>query len=89
LTPVNLREDYHPLAESKEAEHEYGISLTEWSDLPDDADAIILAIGHNEYLSKSTDELLVNLKPGGVVVDVKSALDREAVSTAGYSRWRL
>lgn len=80
---------HDPLAESKEAEHEYGVTITAWDKLPDDADAVLLAVGHDQYLSKSTDELLVNLKPGGVVVDVKSALDREAVTTAGYSLWRL
>jgi len=80
---------HDPLAESTEAQHEYGITLTEWSDLPDDADAIVLAVGHGEYLSKSIDELLVSLKPGGVVVDVKSALNRDEVADAGYSLWRL
>jgi UDP-N-acetyl-D-galactosamine dehydrogenase len=80
---------HDPLAESEEAHHEYGISLTEWSDLPDDVDAVVLAVGHGEYLTKSVDELLVSLKPGRVVIDVKSALDRKAVITEGYSLWRL
>jgi UDP-N-acetyl-D-glucosamine/UDP-N-acetyl-D-galactosamine dehydrogenase len=77
------------LADSDEALQEYGISLKNWDDLPDDADAVVLAVGHGDYLSKPIDELLVNLKPGGVVIDVKSALDRDEVTSAGYSLWRL
>jgi UDP-N-acetyl-D-galactosamine dehydrogenase len=78
-----------PLAESGESEHEYGIAITDWDALPSDADAVVLAVGHDEYLSKSTEELLVKLKPAGVVVDVKSALDRNQVADAGYRLWRL
>ena len=77
------------LADSDEALQEYGISLKNWDDLPDDADAVVLAVGHGDYLSKPIDELLVNLKLGGVVIDVKSALDRDEVTSAGYSLWRL
>jgi len=80
---------HDPLAKCDEAEHEYGIKLTEWSALTDDADAVVLAVGHDEYLSKSTEELLVKLKPAGVVVDVKSALDRKEVAESGYRLWRL
>jgi UDP-N-acetyl-D-galactosamine dehydrogenase len=80
---------HDPLAENSEAQHEYGINLTEWNDLPKDADAVVLAVGHSEYLTKPADELLASLKPGGVVVDVKSALDREAIIDGGHSLWRL
>jgi len=77
------------LAESIEAQHEYNINLTEWGDLPDNVDAVVLAVGHSEYLLKSAGELLASLKPGGVVIDVKSALDRKSVTDAGFSLWRL
>jgi len=80
---------HDPIAESAEAEHEYGISLTAWDALPKDADAVVLAVGHREYLAKRIKELLTNLKPGGVVVDVKSALDRKAIADSGYKLWRL
>jgi UDP-N-acetyl-D-galactosamine dehydrogenase len=80
---------HDPLAGSEEAHYEYGISLTEWNDLPDDADAVVLAVGHSDFLAKSADELLTSLKPGGVVIDVKSALDRKAVADGGHLLWRL
>ena len=41
---------HDPIAEAREAEHEYGIRLTAWDDLPDDADAIVAAVSHSEYL---------------------------------------
>jgi len=80
---------HDPLAESADARHEYGISLTGWDALPIDADAVVLAVGHSEYLAMSTGELLATLKPGGVVIDVKSLLDRKSVVAEGYSLWRL
>jgi len=80
---------HDPLAESDEAQHEYGITLTDWNDLPVDVDALVLAVGHDDYLNKSIEDLLVSLKPGGVVIDVKSALNRKAVINAGYRLWRL
>jgi len=80
---------HDPLAENEEAHHEYGISLTGWNELPDDSDAVVLAVGHKHYMDMPLSELLVTLKQGGVVIDVKSALDRDEVAKAGYSLWRL
>jgi len=80
---------HDPVAQSEEASHEYGITLTEWEALPDDMDAVVLAVGHSAYLSKPLDELLVSLKSGGTVIDVKSALDRDEVMRASYKLWRL
>jgi UDP-N-acetyl-D-glucosamine/UDP-N-acetyl-D-galactosamine dehydrogenase len=79
---------HDPVAESDEAVHEYGISLTSWDNLPD-ADAIVAAVSHNEYLAMPLTGLLSKLKPGGVFVDVKSAFDPAAVEAAGYKLWRL
>src|SRR3569832_1349505 len=45
-----------PLGEPKEAEHEYGIHLSAWIDLPE-CDAIIAAVSHHAYLEKSFPEL--------------------------------
>ena len=77
------------LAEPDEAIHEYDITLTEWSDLPSNADAIVAAVSHNEYTSKSTNQLLANLKPGGVFIDIKSAYAIEEIEAAGIKLWRL
>ncbi len=80
---------HDPLAESKEAMHEYGITLIEWSALPDQADAIVAAVSHNEYTSQPVMQLLAKLKPGGVFIDIKSAYSCEAIEAAGITLWRL
>ncbi|MDP2431327.1 MAG: nucleotide sugar dehydrogenase [Pseudomonadota bacterium] len=80
---------HDPIAESPEAEHEYGISLTPWEQLPNDAEAIVAAVSHQEYLAMSLAEITAKLKQGGVFTDVKSAYDQEAVKAAGFKLWRL
>ena len=79
---------HDPYASSEEAHEHYGESLAEWSALPR-ADAIVVAVAHKHYLDLSLQELLQTLKPGGVVIDVKSALDRDAVAALGFTLWRL
>ena len=80
---------HDPFAKHDEAQHEYGITLTDWDDLPADADAVVLAVGHSDYLAKSPGKLLASLKAGGTVIDVKSVLDRKTIADGGYSLWRL
>ncbi len=80
---------HDPIAESPEAEHEYGISLTPWDRLPSDASAIVAAVSHQEYLAMSLSDLTGKLKQGGVFTDVKSAYDPDAIRAAGFKLWRL
>ncbi len=80
---------HDPLAESPEAEHEYGIRLTPWEHLPEAADALVAAVSHKEYLAMSLAELTNRLKPGGVFTDVKSIYDPVAIRAAGFKLWRL
>jgi UDP-N-acetyl-D-galactosamine dehydrogenase len=79
---------HDPMAAPHEAEHEYGISLIAWDDLPE-ADAIIAAVSHKEYLSMPQTALLAKLKPSGIFVDVKSAYDAAAIESVGHKVWRL
>ena len=78
-----------PIAEAPEAEHEYGISLTPWEQLPNDADAIVAAVSHKEYLAMPLADITAKLKQGGVFTDVKSAYDPAAIKAAGFKLWRL
>ena len=80
---------HDPLAEPKEAVHEYGITLTEWSALPNQADAVVAAVSHKEYTSQPVTQLLAKLKPGGVLIDIKSAYSIEEIEAAGITLWRL
>ena len=79
---------HDPLGEAHEAEHEYGLTLTAWEDLPQ-CDALVAAVSHTAYLEKPFAELTARLNKGGVFTDVKSAYDPAAVTGAGFSLWRL
>ncbi|MEQ5788189.1 nucleotide sugar dehydrogenase [Erythrobacter sp. NFXS35] len=63
-----------PLAEPAAALHEYGIALSPPEDLVG-LDALVLAVNHASYLADPAD-LIARVREGGVLVDVKSALDR-------------
>ena len=76
------------LAEPDEALSEYGLTLSAWDELPP-ADALVLAVPHREYLEKNLTDLTALLAPEGIVIDVKSRLDRVALAVAGIPCWRL
>lgn len=80
---------HDPIAESQEAEHEYGIRLIPWEQLPDNADAIVAAVSHAEYLAMPLADLTSGLRKGGIFTDVKSAYDQTAIKAAGFNVWRL
>ncbi len=80
---------HDPIAENHEAEHEYGISLTAWDDLPGQADAIVAAVSHRQYKAMPLSDILGKLKQGGVFTDVKSAYDPAAIRASGATLWRM
>ena len=79
---------HDPLADAAEAMHEYGVTLQPWDALPR-ADAIVLAVAHEEFKRRSVDGLLDKLQPGGLVADVKCQLDASKLRAKGVSVWRL
>ncbi|MEO8102934.1 MAG: nucleotide sugar dehydrogenase [Betaproteobacteria bacterium] len=79
---------HDPYASAEEAQHEYGIALTDWERMPA-ADAVVLAVSHKEYLDKPLAALLEKVKLQGAVIDVKSVLDAGAVRAGGRQLWRL
>jgi UDP-N-acetyl-D-galactosamine dehydrogenase len=66
------------LANSDEAMHEYGLALTDLDEARD-LDALILAVPHAAYL-RELERLTAAVVPGGVLMDVKSAIDGKSVS---------
>lgn len=80
---------HDPLADAAEALHEYGIALTAWEDLPTDADALIFAVSHRQYLDMPLESLLTSLRVGAVVADIKAALPAARIVEAGHTLWRL
>jgi UDP-N-acetyl-D-galactosamine dehydrogenase len=79
---------HDPLALPDETTHEYGLTLTPFEKLAP-ADAVVLAVAHQDYVKGGWPMMVSLLKDGqGVVLDVKSKLDR-AQKPAGITLWRL
>jgi UDP-N-acetyl-D-galactosamine dehydrogenase len=79
---------HDPIADPDAARREYGIALEDWEALPR-ADALILAVAHQQYLEKGTVDFAARLAPGGCLIDVKGVLDLEALRAQGCRCWRL
>lgn len=76
-------------ADSAEVQHEYGITLGA-IDADHPVDALIVAVGHDEY-RHLTPEQLKTLTRGDnpVLADVKSLYDRHMLTVAGFNVFRL
>jgi UDP-N-acetyl-D-galactosamine dehydrogenase len=79
---------HDPIADVGDAQREYNVALSDWEAL-EGSHAVVLAVPHKEYLGMSVAEILSILDPNGVVIDVKSVLDREQVKELGAKIWRL
>lgn len=79
---------HDPVAQSEEAEHEYGIRLVSWDRLPK-ANAIVTAVAHREFTERPLEQLLAKLSDGGVYIDVKCTADASALRARGVHVWRL
>ena len=89
LQSFNVDVQVHdPLASPDEARHEYDLALTDLDRLRP-ADAVILAVSHQDYVRGGWPLVTRLLKGGqGVVLDIKSQLDR-AAKPEGIDLWRL
>jgi UDP-N-acetyl-D-galactosamine dehydrogenase len=76
------------VADAAEAAHEYGVTLTPITKLSQ-ADAVVVAVAHHGYRALGLDGVQKILAPGGVVIDVKACLPRDALQQAGFRVWRL
>jgi UDP-N-acetyl-D-galactosamine dehydrogenase len=79
---------HDPVADEDEALQEYGIALLEWALLPQ-ADAVIVAVAHQPFLSKPNSAYVERLRVGGCFIDVKAKFECAALEAAGLSVWRL
>jgi UDP-N-acetyl-D-galactosamine dehydrogenase len=67
-----------PLAEAADAQREYGIELMPLDHLLG-LDGLILAVPHRILAEAGWQRLFASLTPGGVFIDVKSAIAREEI----------
>ena len=77
-----------PWADAAEVAHEYGVDLLGGS--PQHVDALVVAVGHNQYRGLGPDELKAFCRgPKPVLADLKSLYDRHALTQVGFSVFRL
>jgi UDP-N-acetyl-D-glucosamine/UDP-N-acetyl-D-galactosamine dehydrogenase len=79
---------HDPVADADEAEREYGIRLTEWTELPQAA-AMVAAVAHRKFTQRPVEDFVRKLAPNGVYIDVKSQADAAALRAHGIDVWRL
>jgi len=79
---------HDPVADAAEAKHEYGVNMLPWDELPQ-ADAIVLAVAHKEFINMPLHHLLGKVAHGGCFIDVKSKFKRETLEAEGLRVWRL
>ncbi|MCB1985467.1 MAG: nucleotide sugar dehydrogenase [Burkholderiales bacterium] len=77
-----------PVTEADEALHEYGIALESWENLPR-AEAMIVAVSHEEFLTKTIPDFQAKIVENGCFIDVKSKFSQSALQQAGIHVWRL
>ncbi len=78
---------HDPMADAAFTRRVYGVDLVPWEAL-ERLDALILAVPHRAFRDRDPSTLLAGVETGGVVVDVKSALDRDRVPQ-GLTYWSL
>jgi UDP-N-acetyl-D-galactosamine dehydrogenase len=77
---------HDPLADSAEAQHEYGIGLS--ADAFDGQyDLVVVAVPHEAYAALSDEQLSGMLAQGGLLADLKNLYARRPL--AGVNRWTL
>jgi UDP-N-acetyl-D-galactosamine dehydrogenase len=79
---------HDPVASPAEAEHEYGVSLRSWDELPKSS-AIVAAVAHEAFKARPVGDFVDKLLPGGVYADVKCQADAGALREHGVRVWRL
>jgi len=79
---------HDPMADPEDAQHEYGVHLTPWEQLPQ-ASAVVLAVPHTHYLTRPVHDFGALLLPDATLMDVKSRLARETLAVNGVPVWRL
>ena len=89
LTSFGMRVWVHdPIADAAACEHEYGVTLVPWDQLPK-ASAMVAAVSHREYADMGVARLADRVVAGGLFADVKAAHRPDEVNASGLRLWRL
>jgi len=82
---------HDPMASREDAREEYGIELSGLEEISA-VDAVVLAVAHSQYEDITPSELQRLCSNGagdGVVIDVKSSLNRRDIENLGMIYWSL
>ena len=74
--------------ESKDARKKFGCEVKDLESIRKQ-DAVIVAVGHQKYQALKEKDWNRLIKPGGVIIDVKSILKKENFSKRNVHYWRL
>jgi len=78
-----------PIANAEEVEQEYGLALGTVDEYHP-VDALIVAVGHNSYRALSATQLRSYCRHASpVLTDIKSLYDRDELTKAGFTVYRL
>jgi len=81
-----------PFADERDVERSYGEKLSKEEDAYN-ADCLVIAVAHDDFRKKTItewDSYFGNFKKEEkVIIDIKSILDKDEVSSCGYRYWRL
>lgn len=80
-----------PLSDKQEAYREYGLELTDISDICE-LDALVVAVGHKEYVSmgqKEIEKMFNKKNKTKVLIDIKGILDKKEFEKENYLYWSL
>jgi UDP-N-acetyl-D-galactosamine dehydrogenase len=79
---------HDPIADSASAKHKHDIDLVGWDDFTN-LDAIIVAVGHHQYIHLDKVKLHDKLNNCKLIMDVRGILDRQAFEGKNITYWRL
>ena len=79
---------HDPIADPREALHEYGVTLTPLNELKPSS-ALVFAVAHNEYKKMPLARIKKLMGVDPVLIDVKHLFDPSGVRDSGIRLWRL
>ncbi len=82
---IDVSDDW---ADKIDTEEKLGLSLEKLSSIRNQ-DAVIIAVGHNNYKKLTVAHWKKMLKPSGIIIDVKSILNKRIVDQLNIPYWRL
>ena len=78
---------HDPLADPTSAHEEFGLELADIAEFQS-LDGLVLAVAHGRYRKLAPKEIAGMLRPGGVLIDVKSMLNADTLPP-GIAYWSL